>query len=405
MKTILAVDDSATMREMVAFVLESAGYRVIEAEDGAQGLDRATSTNVDLVITDQNMPNMDGLTLVRSLRELRDYKSIPILLLTTESSDSMKAQGGGRDRVAGEAVRPATSWSSRSFASAPNGHRPQLAPPRRGARHPSRSRRAIKSARPPTRAQRDPFAPPTRSGVAAPSASRSYRSHPSGDRRAAQGRRPGRRLDGSPVAVATSGAPATRAAKVARPGDGRSCARRSSGLRHASRELRPARVRGPGRNRRSEGRAPEESFSATTRSPRPRSRPGVRTRRRRPRRRGRGGGAAPPPSTSAAGTGGRTAAGDAPRSAWAWEDPVNPWASPDAQAMMRTGQARQGAGTSTRHSPPRRQHATAAGGDVSMMPCIRSAASRGSSPTWLAAGQEGELRPRADNLADGSRSA
>ena len=106
MKTILAVDDSATMREMVAFVLESAGYRVIEAEDGAQGLDRATATNVDLVITDQNMPNMDGLTLVRSLRELRDYKSVPILLLTTESSDSMKQQG----RAAG-----ATGWLVKPF--------------------------------------------------------------------------------------------------------------------------------------------------------------------------------------------------------------------------------------------------------------------------------------------------
>src|SRR5258706_13858891 len=101
MKTILAVDDSAAMREMVAFVLESAGYRVIEAEDGAQVLDRATATTCDLVITDQNMPNMDGLTLVLSLRELRDYKSVPILLLTTESSDTMKAQG----RVLG-----ATGW-------------------------------------------------------------------------------------------------------------------------------------------------------------------------------------------------------------------------------------------------------------------------------------------------------
>ena len=106
MKTILAVDDSATMREMVSFVLESAGYRVIEAEDGAQGLDRATANSVDLVITDQNMPNMDGLTLVRSLRELRDYKSTPILLLTTESSDAMKAQG----RAAG-----ATGWLVKPF--------------------------------------------------------------------------------------------------------------------------------------------------------------------------------------------------------------------------------------------------------------------------------------------------
>src|SRR6476659_5241454 len=101
MKTILAVDDSATMREMVAFVLESAGYRVIEAEDGAQGLDRAAATSCDLVITDQNMPNMDGLTLVKNLRQMGDYKSVPILLLTTESSDSMKAQG----RAAG-----ATGW-------------------------------------------------------------------------------------------------------------------------------------------------------------------------------------------------------------------------------------------------------------------------------------------------------
>ena len=106
MKTILAVDDSATMREMVAFVLESAGYRVIEAEDGAQGLDRATATNVDLVITDQNMPNMDGISLVKKLRETREYKSVPILLLTTESSDAMKAQG----RAAG-----ATGWLVKPF--------------------------------------------------------------------------------------------------------------------------------------------------------------------------------------------------------------------------------------------------------------------------------------------------
>jgi two-component system, chemotaxis family, chemotaxis protein CheY len=106
MKTVLAVDDSATMREMVAFVLESAGYRVIEAEDGVKGLERARATAVDLVITDQNMPNMDGITLVRSLRELREYKTIPILLLTTESSDSMKSQG----RAAG-----ATGWLVKPF--------------------------------------------------------------------------------------------------------------------------------------------------------------------------------------------------------------------------------------------------------------------------------------------------
>jgi two-component system chemotaxis response regulator CheY len=106
MKTVLAVDDSATMREMVALVLESAGYRVIEAEDGVKGLDRARAAPVDLVITDQNMPNMDGITLVRALRELSEYKSVPILLLTTESSDSMKSQG----RAAG-----ATGWLVKPF--------------------------------------------------------------------------------------------------------------------------------------------------------------------------------------------------------------------------------------------------------------------------------------------------
>jgi two-component system chemotaxis response regulator CheY len=106
MKSILAVDDSATMREMVAFVLESAGYRVVQAKDGTEGLERATAASFDLVITDQNMPNMDVITFVRSLRELRDYRAVPILLLTTESSDAMKLQG----RAAG-----ATGWLVKPF--------------------------------------------------------------------------------------------------------------------------------------------------------------------------------------------------------------------------------------------------------------------------------------------------
>jgi two-component system chemotaxis response regulator CheY len=106
MKTILAVDDSATMREMVAFVLESAGYRVIEAEDGAQGLDRASATACDLVITDQNMPNMDGLTLVRNLRGLPNYKHTPLLVLTTENTPERKMEG----REAG-----ATGWLVKPF--------------------------------------------------------------------------------------------------------------------------------------------------------------------------------------------------------------------------------------------------------------------------------------------------
>lgn len=106
-KTILAVDDSASIRRMVQFTLSSAGYDVIEAADGREGLQRAQSQVVNLVLTDQNMPNMDGLTLIRSLRAMPSYQSIPILVLTTESSAEMKQQG----RSAG-----ATGWLVKPFA-------------------------------------------------------------------------------------------------------------------------------------------------------------------------------------------------------------------------------------------------------------------------------------------------
>ncbi|MCA1937543.1 MAG: response regulator, partial [Dechloromonas sp.] len=92
-KTILAVDDSASIRQMVSFTLKSAGYEVVEAVDGQDGLDKAKSRSVNLVLTDQNMPRMDGLTLIRNLRALPQYASTPILMLTTESSDAMKSQG------------------------------------------------------------------------------------------------------------------------------------------------------------------------------------------------------------------------------------------------------------------------------------------------------------------------
>jgi len=88
-KTILAVDDSGSLRQMVAFSLKAAGYDVVQAVDGQDGLNKA----VDLVLTDQNMPIMDGLTLIRNLRELGSYQKVPILMLTTESSDEMKAKG------------------------------------------------------------------------------------------------------------------------------------------------------------------------------------------------------------------------------------------------------------------------------------------------------------------------
>ena len=105
-KTILAIDDSAAIRQMVAFTLKRAGYEVVEASDGLDGLKKAKAKTVDLILTDQNMPNMDGLDLVKNLRALPQYKTVPILLLTTESSDAMKAQG----RAAG-----ATGWLVKPF--------------------------------------------------------------------------------------------------------------------------------------------------------------------------------------------------------------------------------------------------------------------------------------------------
>ena len=105
-KIVLTVDDSASIRQMVSFTLKSAGYEVIEAVDGQDGLDKAKAKTVNLVLTDQNMPRMDGLTLIRNLRATPQYKSTPILMLTTESSDAMKSQG----RAAG-----ATGWLVKPF--------------------------------------------------------------------------------------------------------------------------------------------------------------------------------------------------------------------------------------------------------------------------------------------------
>ncbi len=105
-KTVLTVDDSASIRQMVAFTLKSAGYEVTDAVDGMDGLGKAKTKTFDMVLTDQNMPRMDGLTLVKSLRALAQYKTVPILMLTTESSDTMKTQG----RAAG-----ATGWLVKPF--------------------------------------------------------------------------------------------------------------------------------------------------------------------------------------------------------------------------------------------------------------------------------------------------
>lgn len=103
---ILAVDDSHSIREMVNFTLSQAGYEVVLTVDGQQALDWAKHNTVDLVLTDINMPNMDGITLITHLRTLDNYKYTPILVLTTESSDDKKMEG----RKAG-----ATGWIVKPF--------------------------------------------------------------------------------------------------------------------------------------------------------------------------------------------------------------------------------------------------------------------------------------------------
>jgi two-component system, chemotaxis family, chemotaxis protein CheY len=105
-KTVLAIDDSPSIRQMVAFTLKNSGYDVVEAVDGMDGLDKAKSKAVNLVLTDQNMPRMDGLTLIKTLRGMPSYKTVPILMLTTEASDTMKQQG----RAVG-----ATGWLVKPF--------------------------------------------------------------------------------------------------------------------------------------------------------------------------------------------------------------------------------------------------------------------------------------------------
>ena len=106
MHSILAVDDSASMRQMVSFTLKNAGYDVVEAVDGEDAFEKARTRDFDLVLTDQNMPRLDGIGLTRKLRETPKFKTTPILILTTESSDQMKQAG----RAAG-----ATGWLVKPF--------------------------------------------------------------------------------------------------------------------------------------------------------------------------------------------------------------------------------------------------------------------------------------------------
>ena len=104
--TILTVDDSASMRQMVTFTLTGAGFEVVEAVDGQDGLAKLAGKKVNMVITDLNMPNMDGIEMIRNIRAIPEYKFIPIVLLTTESQDEKKKEG----KAAG-----ATGWIVKPF--------------------------------------------------------------------------------------------------------------------------------------------------------------------------------------------------------------------------------------------------------------------------------------------------
>jgi two-component system, chemotaxis family, chemotaxis protein CheY len=105
-RTILAVDDSASIRLMLSFTLKQNGYRVIEAQDGKDGLAKLRDEAVDMVITDLNMPNLDGIGLIRGIRANPSSKFTPVIMLTTESQDSRKHEA----RAAG-----ATAWITKPF--------------------------------------------------------------------------------------------------------------------------------------------------------------------------------------------------------------------------------------------------------------------------------------------------
>ncbi|WP_196138277.1 response regulator [Aliikangiella sp. G2MR2-5] len=93
MPKILIADDSASIRQMVSFTLKAGGFEVEEAKDGKQAIEIASQNHIDLIISDVNMPEMNGLELTKSLREMSEYRFTPILLLTTEFADDKKTQG------------------------------------------------------------------------------------------------------------------------------------------------------------------------------------------------------------------------------------------------------------------------------------------------------------------------
>ena len=92
-KTIMIVDDSASLRQVVGIALRKAGYDVLEAGDGKDGLSKLTGQKVHMIISDVNMPNMDGITFVKAVKQLAAYRFTPIAMLTTETTDEKKKAG------------------------------------------------------------------------------------------------------------------------------------------------------------------------------------------------------------------------------------------------------------------------------------------------------------------------
>ena len=105
-KSALVVDDSKTMRDMVSFTLKKEGFQVTEAADGMEAQSVATTASFDLIISDVNMPRMDGITLTKNLRSMSQFRATPILILTTEADATKKAAGKGAG---------ATGWIVKPF--------------------------------------------------------------------------------------------------------------------------------------------------------------------------------------------------------------------------------------------------------------------------------------------------
>jgi two-component system chemotaxis response regulator CheY len=104
-KTIMTADDSASMRQLIGFTLRRAGYDVVEGVDGRDALTKLGAAAVQMIITDLNMPNMDGIELIRQVRALPQYKYVPIIMLTTES-DGTKKMAGRAAGASGWIVKP-----------------------------------------------------------------------------------------------------------------------------------------------------------------------------------------------------------------------------------------------------------------------------------------------------------